>query len=212
LQNRLSEWFNSSMTPARIILIDDHAMFRTGLRMLLAAGISDIEISESASLDDAMQDPQPCVDVVLLDINLKGLNGIESIALLKRQWPLVRILIVSSQDDPKTISQAISRGADGFISKTETAQNIITTINQMLHGQFSPVLPETPSPEQQSLTPRQLEVLNLMHQGLPNKLMANQLSLSEHTVHRHVQAVLNYFGATNRVEALFAARSQGLVR
>jgi len=199
------------MTPARIILIDDHAMFRSGLRMLLAAGIPDIEISESASLDAAMQDTQPCVDVALLDINLKGLNGIEGIALLKRKWPLARILIVSSQDDPKTVSQAISRGADGFISKAETAENIIASINQILLGQFSPALPETHSPQQRSLTPRQLEVLNLMHQGLPNKLMASQLSLSGNTVHRHVQAILNHFGATNRAEALFAARSQGLV-
>lgn len=199
------------MTPARIVLVDDHAMFRSGLRMLLAAGLPDIEISEAASLDAAMQDTQPCVDVVLLDINLKGLNGIESIALLKRKWPLARVLMVSSQDDPKTVSQAISRGADGFISKAETAENIVASINQILLGQFSPALPETHGPEQQSLTPRQLEVLNLMHQGLPNKLMASQLSLSENTVHRHVQAVLDYFGATNRVEALFAARNQGLV-
>lgn len=199
------------MTHARILLIDDHAMFCSALRMLLAAGIPDIEISGVTSLDAAMQDTQPCVDLVLLDINLKGLNGIEGIALLKRKWPLARIFMLSSQDDPKTVSEAFSRGADGFISKAETAENIITSINQILLGQFSPALPETDSPEQRRLTPRQLEVLNLMHQGLPNKLMASQLSLSEHTVHRHVQAVLDYFGATNRVEALFAARNQGLV-
>ncbi|MFA6014871.1 MAG: response regulator transcription factor [Gallionellaceae bacterium] len=199
------------MTPARIFLIDDHPMFRSGLRMLLAAGIPDIEISESVSLDAAMQDTQSSIDVVLLDINLKGINGIEGIALLKRKWPLARILMVSSQDDPKTVSMAISRGADGFISKTETADNIIASINQILLGQFSPALPKTISPAQRSLTPRQLDVLNLMHQGLSNKLMASQLSLSKHTVHRHVQAILDHFGATNRAEALFAARNQGLV-
>lgn len=199
------------MSRARILLIDDHAMFCSALRMLLAAGLPDIEISGVTSLDAAMQDTQPCVDLVLLDINLKGLNGIEGIALLKRKWPLARILMLSSQDDPKTVSEAIARGADGFISKAQTAENIITSINQILLGQFSPALPEAHGPKQQRLTPRQLEVLNLMHQGLPNKLMASQLSLSQNTVHRHVQAILDYFGATNRAEALFAARSQGLV-
>lgn len=199
------------MTSARIVLIDDHAMFCSALRMLLAAGIPNIEILGVTSLDAAMQDAHPRVDVVLLDINLKGLNGIESIPLLKRKWPLARILMLSSQDDPKTVNRAISCGADGFISKAETAENIITSINQILLGQFPPALPETHSPEQKSLTPRQLEMLNLMHQGLPNKLMARQLSLSEHTVHRHVQAVLEHFGVTNRAEALFVARNQGLV-
>lgn len=199
------------MTPARIVLIDDHAMFRSGLGMLLAAGIPGIEISEAASLEAAMQNTQPSAAVVLLDINLKGLNGIESIALLKRKWPLARILMVSSQDDQKTVSQALSRGADGFISKTESAENIVASVNQILLGQFSPALPETNTPAQRSLTPRQLEVLNLMHQGLPNKLMASQLALSGNTVHRHVQAILGYFGASNRAEALFAARSQGLL-
>ena len=197
------------MTPAHIVLIDDHAMFRSGLRMLLNAGIPDIEISESASLDAAMQDPQPRVDVVLLDINLKGLNGIDSIAPLKRKWPLAHIFMLSSQDDPKTVSLALSRGADGFISKVDTAENIIASINRTLLGQFS--LSPLAASNTGSLTPRQCEVLNLMHQGLSNKLMASQLSLSGNTVHRHVQAILDYFGATNRAEALFAARSQGLL-
>ena len=198
------------MTPAHIVLIDDHAMFRSGLRMLLNAGIPDIEISESASLDAAMQDSRPCVDIVLLDINLKGLNGIDSIAPLKRKWPLAHIFMLSSQDDPKTMSLALSRGADGFISKVETAENIIASVNQTLLGQLSPAPPAAAS-NTGSLTPRQCEVLNLMHQGLPNKLMASQLSLSGNTIHKHVQAILDYFGATNRAEALFAARSQGLL-
>ena len=196
---------------ARIFLIDDHAMFCSALRMLLAAGIPDVEISGVTSLDTAMQDAQSAVDVVLLDINLKGLNGIEGIALLKRKWPLARILMLSSQDDSKTVNRALSCGADGFISKAETAENIIASINQILLGEFSPALPEADGAEQRGLTPRQLEVLNLMHQGLPNKHMAKQLSLSENTVNKHVQAILDYFDVSSRAEAIFAARGQGLV-
>ena len=198
------------MIAKRILLIDDHAMFRSGLSMLLAASIPGIEMLESASLDAAMQDTQPAIDVVLLDINLKGLNGIESIALLKRKWPPARILMVSSQDDPKTVSQAIARGADGFISKTETAENIIASINQILLGQYSSVPPAAGNIE--CLTPRQLEVLNLIHQGLSSKVISSQLSISVNTTRSHVQAILNYFNASNRTEALFAARNQGLVR
>jgi DNA-binding NarL/FixJ family response regulator len=199
------------MPPARVFLIDDHAVFCSGLSMLLGAGIPNIEISAVASLDAAMRDAQPSVDVILLDINLKGLNGIEGIALLKRKWPFAHILMLSSQDDPKTVSRALTCGADGFISKVETAENIIASVNQILLGQPSSMSPDSKGREQLGLTPRQLEILNLLNQGLSSKHMANRLALSTNTINKHVQSVLNHFGVSSRAEAIFVARSRGLI-
>ena len=200
-----------AMTAIRILLIDDHAMFRSGLGMLLTTGIPDTEICEAGSLDEAMSNTPDDVDVVLLDIKLNGLNGLEGIALLKRKWPLVPILMLSSQNEPETVRLALARGAAGFISKAETAEKIIATINLILRGEFSALSPADHSTTPRSLTPRQCEVLNLLHQGLSNKLIARQLALSENTVRRHVQGILEYFQMSSRAEAVFAARRQGLV-
>lgn len=199
------------MTAIRILLIDDHAMFRSGLRMVLNVGIPDAEIFEANSLNAAMHGALGSVDVVLLDIKLNGLNGLEGIALLKRKWPLVPILMLSSQDDPEIVRLALARGAAGFVSKAATAEKIVEAINLVLRGHFSGLSPEAPGIAQRCLTPRQCEVLDLLHQGLSNKLIARQLSLSDNTVRRHVQGILEFFGVASRAEAVFVARRQGLV-
>jgi DNA-binding NarL/FixJ family response regulator len=199
------------MTPTRILLVDDHAMFRSGLRMVLVAGITNTEIIEAGSLSEVMNCTLDTVDVVLLDIKLPGLNGVEGIALLKRKWPLVPILMLSSQDEPETVRLALARGAAGFISKAETAEKIVDAIQLILRGHFSGLSPAASSTEQRRLTPLQCEVLNLLHQGLSNKLIARQLALSDNTVRRHVQDILEFFGVVSRAEAVCAARHQGLV-
>ncbi|MDD5056356.1 MAG: response regulator transcription factor [Sideroxydans sp.] len=203
------------MTPTRILLIDDHAMFRTGLRLVLEAGKPGAEIFEAASLDEATGSAPGNLDVVLLDIHLNGLNGLECIAPIQRKWPLVPILMLSSQDEPETVDTALSRGAAGFISKAETAERIVEAINLVLRGhfsgKFSGLSPEANRTSQRRLTPRQCEVLNLLHQGLSNKLIARQLELSDNTVRRHVQDILEYLHVSSRAEAVFAARNQGLI-
>jgi len=199
------------MTDTRILLIDDHAMFRSGLSMVLSTALPEAKIFEAASLDEAVGSAPDSVDVVLLDIKLNGLSGLEGIALLKRKWPLVPILMLSSQDEPETVRMALARGAAGFVSKAETAEKIIETINLVLRGHFAGISPEIRSAAPRCMTPRQCEVLNLLHQGLSNKLIARQLSLSDNTVRRHVQDILEFFQVGSRAEAVFAARSQGLV-
>lgn len=198
------------MTAHRLLLIDDHAMFRTGLRMVLDTGIPEIEIFEAASTDAAMQSAPDELDVVLLDIKLTGLNGLESIALLKRKWPQLRVVMLSGEDDPATVRRAFERGAVGFVSKSATAEEIVAAVNAALQGQSA--LPSSPpAMPRQGLTPRQCEVLDLLHRGLSNKLIARQLALSDNTVRRHVQDILEYFGVASRAEATYEARRQGLV-
>jgi DNA-binding NarL/FixJ family response regulator len=201
----------AAMTAPRILLIDDHAMFRAGLSLVISTAIPGTNIFEAGSLNDAISNTPDGVDVVLLDIKLNGLSGLEGITLLKRKWPLVPVLMLSSQAEPETVRLALARGAAGFVSKAETADKIVDAIHLVLRGHFSERSPPVSSTIQRRLTPRQCEVLDLLHQGLSNKLIARQLSLSDNTVRRHVQDILEFFEVVSRAEAVFAARRQGLV-
>lgn len=198
-----------TMSFPRLLLVDDHAIFRTGLRMVLAAALNGAQIAEASSTDEAIRNAPDEVDVVLLDVKLVGLNGLESIALFKRKWPLVRVLMLSSEDRPETVHQALARGAAGFVSKAETAEGILDAISAAMSDELSDATPDLP--RQPRLTPRQCEVLDLLNKGLSNKLIARQLSLSNNTVRRHVQDILQFYDVASRAEAVFAARRQGHV-
>ena len=206
------------MLPARILLIDDHALFRCGLHMVLAAGIPGLEVSEVASLEEAMHCTMASPALVLLDVHLHGLNGIEGIALVKRRWPDAAVIMLSSQAEPQTIALALERGAATFVSKAASVDTILSVIDQVRRGLLPLPMSSTESSapltgdaEAQRLTPRQCEVLNLMCQGLSNKLIGRRLNLSENTVRGHVQAVLAALRVSSRSEASFAARRRGLV-
>jgi DNA-binding NarL/FixJ family response regulator len=205
------------MLPARILLIDDHALFRCGLRMVLMSGIPELEVAEAASLEEAMRCPMEAPALVLLDIQLHGLNGLEGIALVKRKWPNSAVVILSCDAGPHTVRQALERGAATFVSKADTADKILGVIDQVRRGQ--PVASPAHASAQagrdgasrQRLTPRQCEVLDLVCQGLSNKVIGRRLNLSENTVRGHVQAVLASLEVSSRSEAGFAARRLGLV-
>ena len=187
-------------------------MFRSGLRMVLSASMPHAEVFEAGTLDEAIQGAPDKIDVMLLDIKMPGLNGVEGIALLKRRWPLVPVLMLSSLDEPETVRHAIARGATAFISKAGTADKIVSLINQVLHGETG--VTDTHKKNSDSilhLTPRQCEVLGLLCQGLSNKLIARQLVLSENTVRGHVQSILAFLQVSSRSEAAFTARQRGLV-
>lgn len=211
----------SPIQPARILLVDDHALFRTGLRMVLTTGNPQLEVSEAASLEEAMSVPLHEPEVVLLDIQLHGLNGIEGIALIKRRWPSAAVVMLSSDTGPRNAAMALERGAATVVSKASTADHILQVIDQARRGEefarpetraFARQGPELAalSPAQR-LTPRQTEVLDLLCQGLSNKVIGRRLHLSENTVRGHVQAVLAALEVSSRSEAGFAARRLGLV-
>lgn len=184
--------------------------------MVLNAGMPDAEVFEAGSLNEAMQDAPEALNVMLLDIKLPGLNGLEGIALLKRKWPQVPVIMLSSQDEPEIVRLALTRGAIGFVSKADTADKIMASINLVLRGEFAELTAQAEgvsdaSDALQHLTPRQCEVLELLCKGLSNKLIARQLNLSENTVRGHVQAILGLLQVSSRSEAVFAARRLGLV-
>jgi DNA-binding NarL/FixJ family response regulator len=197
------------MSHPHILLIDDHALFRSGLRLVLQAGITGADISEAASLEQAVRAAEPPA-LVLLDIQLQGVNGLEGLGLLKQRWPDVPVVMLSSSAEPETIRLALSRGASAFCSKADTAEKIIGLIHQVLAGAL-PAGKATPDTGKPRLTPRQCEVLDLLSEGLSNKAIARRLDLSEFTVRAHVQAVLGVLGVSSRSQATFAARSSGLI-
>lgn len=195
-----------------IILIDDHEIFRAGVRMVIQSCLADAVIFEAGTLNQALNLNCDAPVLVLLDIKLPGLNGCDGIDLLKRKWPGAKVLVLSSQDEPEMVRLTQARGAAGFISKARSADDIMLLICRTLSGQteaFDAVaIAAAPPPH---LTPRQLEVLELLCQGLSNKLIGRKLGLSENTVRGHVQAILAFLGVASRAEAAFAARCQGLV-
>lgn len=206
------------MSVSRLLLIDDHALFRTGLRMVLANGLGPVEVFETSSLEEAMHQDMPPPDVVLLDIQLKGVNGLDGIALVQRRWPEAPVLILSSDTSPATARSALSRGARAFISKAEAAEHVLAVIGQVLRGEALEQPAWTPGDaagaggaSELRLTARQCEVLDLVSQGLSNKLIARRLGLSENTVRGYVQSLLVALNSASRSQAAFEARRRGLI-
>lgn len=188
-----------------ILLIDDHAMFRSGLRMLLCTENPDDQIYEAESIEQALALDIAAPDLVLLDIKLPGISGLEGIGPLKHQWSDAILVVLSALDVPESLDY----GAVGFISKREEASCLLQMIHQAMAHRANQ--PQGKISQLARLTPRQREVLELLSRGQSNKLIARNLTLSENTVRRHVQDILEYFKATSRSEAVAAARRLGLI-
>lgn len=198
------------MISSHILLIDDHPMFRAGLGMVINRTMPEAGIYQAASVDEALSTAPDSIHLVLLDIKLNGSSGLEGIGVIKRQWPAVPILMLSSHDEPETTRLALARGATAFVSKAEAPEIIIDTIAQLLRGE-QPQANPVASQNNKHLTPRQREVLELLHHGLTNKVIARKLAVSDNTVRRHMQEILKYFEVATRAEAVFAARQRALV-
>lgn len=203
------------MNKIHILLIDDHAMIRSALRMVLGASFHNAEIFEAGSLSEAMQISPVRLDVILLDVKMPGENGIDGLSSVKRKWPDTPVVILSSQDDPETVRTAIARGADDFISKAESAEKISALLKFILDGEHHSPTAQSLTPGNTStppamMTPRQCEVLDLLCEGNSNKVIAKELAISEHTVRGHVQMLLQFFSVSSRSEAVFAARQRRL--
>jgi len=203
------------MPQKRILLIDDHAMFRTGMAVLLRMAIDELEVLEAACVTESLHMAIAVPDLVLLDILLQGINGIDGMDVLKRKWPRTPVVIVSSDASPETVKTAMARGASGFASKAMTAEGIIALVKDVLNPQRSAQALQPGetgvAAKEERMTPRQLEVLELMCHGLPNKAIGRRLDLTENTVRWHVQGILAFLDVASRSEAAFAARSRGLI-
>lgn len=201
------------MNSLCIFLIDDHPLFRSGLRVVLEGGLGAPEVHEMASIEEALgAAAQP--DLLLVDIFLSGLDGLSGILLLKDKWPDASLVMVTADASNSTVSKALDSGALACLSKATPAQQMLDTIKLVLSRRGpgpSPAMTSLREPAEPAapLSDRQLKVLELVGQGLSNRAIAQRLHLSEHTVRWYVHAILTTLEASSRSEAVFLARRRG---
>lgn len=203
------------MQHYRLLLIDDHTLFRTGLRLLLGDTLPTSDILEAGSVMEAVeQHGRTAIDLILLDLQLPGLSGLEGTQVLHRHFPAARIIVVSGTTEAWTPEMATRYGVSGFLSKSATPEQIEASIAQCLQAPPPSATPRaagrpgSPGP----LTPRQLEVLHHLGLGRSNKVIARHLGLAENTVRVHVAAILAHLNVASRIEAVLEAQRRGLLR
>jgi DNA-binding NarL/FixJ family response regulator len=224
----------------RLLLIDDHVLFRHGLKYLLSDLDPAIEFVEADGVDqlNVSDASNENIDLALLDLHLNGASGSNALIALRRLLPDTMVVVITGEEDPQLIRRCIDLGAAGFIPKSSTSQVMISALRLALAGgtYLPPHVLETsfraapPAPFRgpnsagsrsrestphggglaERLSSRQLEVLLLAVRGRSNKMIARELSLSEGTVKQHLSAAFRTLGVANRTEAVFAAADIGL--
>lgn len=201
-----------------VLLVDDHPLFRQGLRVMLSASdLVQAEFHEANSIAQALE-LEVTADLVLLDISMPGGDGLSGIARLRERWPGACVVMLSGYDHQELMRSAACNGAAGFMSKALAPDAICAQVQQWLRRKLggeafvagAPGMPASAG-RGQGLPPRQYEVLKLVAQGFSNKAIARRLTVSEHTVRNQVVAVLRYFGAQTRTQAVAAAQRQGVL-
>jgi DNA-binding NarL/FixJ family response regulator len=199
-----------------IIIIDDHPLFRGALRQTLQDGFSGIRVSEGGSLDDlsALLESGADADLVLLDLAMPGLHGFSGLLYLRAQAPHVPVVVVSASDSPAVIRRCIEFGASGFIPKSLAVERMREALTAVLAGKVwipaevgadgVSVASDDVAARLATLTPQQVKVLMMLGEGLLNKQIAFQLSVSEATVKAHVSAILHKLGVDSRTQAVIA--------
>lgn len=195
----------------RVLVAEDHPLYRDAIIRLLSDLAPGAEALTAETFDrvlEVMGGTQP-PDLVLIDLRMPGSEGFPSIAALHRDHPGVPLFVVSGSDGPLDTVRARRAGALGFLSKSASPETMRATLAGLLDGSWEPPPVEKDAPVH--LTPRQLDVLQGMAAGQPNKRIALNLGLSEGTVKLHVAAVLDALGAANRTQAVLRAQELGLV-
>lgn len=210
----------------RILIADDHPLFREAITNVIESGFPGTETLETEDLETALKLAQENedLDLVLLDLNMPGMSGLNGLISLRNEAPTVPVVIVSAEDDKQIVLQAITCGAVGFISKSSPRSQMTEALQQILAGNVylpSDIIRQSGQENRRnrrnndhpqidpellsSLTRRQLLVLERMAKGESNKQIAYNLHIAETTVKAHVSAILRKLGVHNRVQAILSA-------
>ncbi|WP_145007747.1 response regulator [Pseudomonas oryzihabitans] len=203
------------MTPIRIVLVDDHALVRAGVRALLGTIERFAVVGEASSGEEALDLLEPLdPDILLVDIGLKDMNGLELTAQISARAPRARVLILSMYDNREYVSTSLRVGAAGYVLKDAPSEEIIAAVEALAVGGrfYSPAIAARlgeGGASEQDLTPRERQVLLLMAQGLNNKAMAQQLQLSVRTVETHRLSIRRKLDIQKPADLVRHAREYG---
>ncbi|NKQ57870.1 response regulator transcription factor [Amycolatopsis sp. K13G38] len=196
----------------RVLVGDDHALVREGLALVLGARDDIDVVAQYASGEDLLA-ADAVADVVLLDLYLPGLDGIEVLRRIRRRGPEPKVLMLTTIGRPREIRRALAEGAAGFVLKDSTGDELVAAVRAAAAGitAMTPAAAAVLSASAAAtLTPREQDVLALLGQGMTNRDIAAELRLAERTVKVHVGNVLAKLGVTSRTQAaLLATRSAG---
>jgi len=217
----------------KILLVDDHSLITDALRVLLLDVDPEAQVFTAADADGAekLLDEHPDAELLLLDLTLPGASGTSLLETIVGRAPELKVLVISGVQDQRSVMRVLQLGASGFVPKSMASDTLVSAIKFVLSGGvYIPAdllddttrgaamlgLPERgrdmlgqPSAVRVALTERQEQVLQLLARGAPIKIICRELGLSEGTVKTHVTAIYRAFGASNRTEALLAARRHG---
>jgi DNA-binding NarL/FixJ family response regulator len=199
------------METPTILVADDHPLLRAAVLHALRDGLGEIRVVEAASASavEAALPAHPDIELVLLDLAMPGARGLSTLVWLRGERPELPVLVISSNDHPRTVRRVQQFGAAGFISKSAPAESIAQAVAAVLDGGswFPPLTAERSEADAQlasrlaQLTPQQVRVLLCLADGLLNKQIAHQLGLAENTVKVHVTAILRKLECHSRTQA-----------
>ena len=225
------------MNPIKLLVIDDHTLFRRGLIALLSQDGRFQLAGQAGDMGEALRCCTDAPEVILLDNHLPGVRGIDGIPALKEAYPIARILMLTVSEDEEDLASAMMSGADGYLLKTVETEQLCDSIENVLAGECvisphmmtkfvtafrskAPALREVadamvPQPVAEdatleSLSAREREILALLARGDSNKLIARELDIAETTVKVHVQHILRKLNLTSRVQVALYAAARGL--
>jgi len=196
----------------RILIVDDHPLYREGLASALRAHLPGIEVLGAGSAEEGLLalERHADVDAVLIDVRLPGMDGFAALATYGTRFPTVSRVVVSGQEGSDLIRRAFDAGASAFIQKSMSVAEVAAAIREVLGGgTFAPARGVRPAQAASVLTLRQLEVLRLMGEGYSNKEIARALKIAEPTAKSHVAAIFEVLGVDNRTQAVLVAQRLG---
>jgi two-component system, NarL family, response regulator len=208
----------STAPPIRILCVDDHPVVRRGIAAMLATEPGLELVAEAASGSEALEKyraERP--DVVLMDLRLPGgMDGIETIAALRQQWPQARVLVLTTYAGDENIHRALEAGARGYMIKDALDDDLLDAVTAVWQGRrYVPARVAVQLAEhgpRVELTDRERQVLSLMAQGSRNKEIASALAISEATARTHVENVVAKLGVNSRTEAVVLAAQRGFIQ
>jgi DNA-binding NarL/FixJ family response regulator len=212
------------MTNKTIVIVDDHPIFRGALSQSISSGahtgLGQIDILEAGSLTELtnLLNGTHEIDLILLDLTMPGVRGLSGLMLIRAQFPEIPVIVVSAREDPQTVRKCVEIGASAYVPKSLPVEDIRRAVRSVFNGDVWVPEDYDLSADGESdtndivsrvakLTPQQLRVLVMLGEGLLNKQIAFQLSVSEATVKAHVSAILQKLDVDSRTQAVIAINS-----